>query len=462
MANYPIASTTVFKNRSFDDLLRPLAMYTEELRKVEDASNELATKASIWEGMTDQETDPIAYAQYKRYADDLQNQAINLSQNGLNPASRRDLMNLKRRYATEIVPIEQAYKAVEDERKRRRESNDRSLLYATDNIRIDDYLGGKTPNLYNISGNELYTKGAATGKAYSSRIYSSGDGGSTLGGYYRDYVTRLGYNPDKLNTFQREMLMNGFASQVSALPELQEAANQILEANGVNQNLTGDNLVRAQQQVIRGIVDGAVYSEDHKPVRDAGRMSAAEAASNARAREGQALTAALHGMKPDGKGGYVWDAEIDPNFQKAAKVAEIKAQNRGGNGKNSAGYDDRNKQAIAVGSNGSVKIADSDGKLFGINISDLPVQTVFWTDIINKDGSIKDKNLASALKNSSIYGYEVYKIPKGTELDGSGWLWDDSTDEDYYILLPRDSKKEDNSSNTPVNTNWSNDIPEYE
>jgi len=91
---------------------------------------------------------------------------------------------MKRRYAGEIGRLEEADTVMQKEIEMRRQMNakDSSMLYATDNLSIDDFLGRNTPNLYNISGNELYTRGAAAGKAVSSRIYSARDQGNTIGG----------------------------------------------------------------------------------------------------------------------------------------------------------------------------------------------------------------------------------------------------------------------------------------
>jgi len=145
-------------------------------------------------------------------------------------------------------------------------AKDSSMLYATDNLSIDGFLGRNTPNLYNISGNELYTRGAAAGKASSSRIYSAGDQGNTIGGYYKDWVEKMGYSADSINAFRQN---------VASIPELQMQAEAILQERGVNDNLTGAARERARQAVINGMIDGAVYQEKHQPVRNPGVMDAA-------------------------------------------------------------------------------------------------------------------------------------------------------------------------------------------
>ena len=55
------------------------------------------------------------------------------------------------------------------------------MLYKTDDLNLDQFLYDQTPDLYGVSGNDLYNKGAAVGKGFSSSIFSTRDGGSTLG-----------------------------------------------------------------------------------------------------------------------------------------------------------------------------------------------------------------------------------------------------------------------------------------
>lgn len=57
----------------------------------------------------------------------------------------------------------------------------------------------------------------------------------------------------------------------------------------------------------------------------------------------------------------------------------------------------------------------------------------------------------------------VISVPAGTsKIDGSGTIWDDSTTEDVYIAIPRESKRAATNSESSVNTGSSgdNDIPE--
>lgn len=61
------------------------------------------------------------------------------------------------------------------------------------------------------------------------------------------------------------------------------------------------------------------------------------------------------------------------------------------------------------------------------------------------------------------YNKEGVLVPAGTsKIDGSGTIWDDSTTEDVYIAIPRESKRAATNSGSSVNAGSSgdNDIPE--
>ena len=274
--NYDFVVDSSFKPFSMQEMLVPLQLYKEEYDKTEAAYETLADKSDQFRYLSETLPEGSRARQlYEGYANELDKQANDLAKHGLNMGNRRALTNLKRRYQGEIGRLVTADAAMQEERKLRRQMNakDSSMLYAQDNLSIDDFLDGATPNLYNISGTELYSRGAAAGKSASMRVTSAGDEGSTLGGYYRKWVERNGYSKES---------MDAFRANVQAIPELQQAANDILAERGVNENLTGANLERARQSVINGIIDGAIYKEKVNPVRDPGVMSASERDASAR------------------------------------------------------------------------------------------------------------------------------------------------------------------------------------
>ena len=98
-----------FKPFSYEQMIAPVDRADTEHKLIEEGLGEMSAKAGMWDKLADQQTSPVAYAQYKAYADDLTKQADLLARQGLTPESRRGLLNMKRRYASEITPIELWY-----------------------------------------------------------------------------------------------------------------------------------------------------------------------------------------------------------------------------------------------------------------------------------------------------------------------------------------------------------------
>lgn len=197
MANYSLVANTQFKARNFDDLLRPYAMYTQEYRTQEDALAGLATKADVWQGLANEQTDPVAHAQYTNYANSLKDQASVMADRGLDPSSRQAMLNLKRRYASEIVPIEQAYtnrKAqAEEQRKALLQNPTLMMNRRADSTSLDRYL--EDPNLgYESYSGALLTQQAGQAAASIAKELRSYGKGKPLDGFTRTWLQQHGYS----------------------------------------------------------------------------------------------------------------------------------------------------------------------------------------------------------------------------------------------------------------------------
>lgn len=338
--NYDFVIDSSFTPFTMQEMLVPFMAYKDAFEKSEEAYTDLTTKADKFKYLA-KNLDPNSEAAkiYNGYANDLKAQAEDLANNGLSMGNRSALTNLKRRYQGEIGRLVDADTELRKEKELRRQmsAKDPSMLWAADNLTIDNYLDGNTPNLYGISGTELYTKAAAASQAASKRQFSVNGESKTLGGYYYDYVQKMGYNPSTIAKFRSDM---------SAIPELQQAAEDILKANGVTDNLTGRALEQAKQQVINGMIDGAVYSEQHSPQRNLGVMTAAERDNSARgwasfneSKRQHDLQMKIAGYDNNG----VYHPELDQTVAKAKAIADAKNSGKGGGGKGSS----TEKQTIA-------------------------------------------------------------------------------------------------------------------
>lgn len=469
MANYNYVIDSTFQPFSMQEMLVPFSAYKDSFEKSEENYLKLSQDSDKFKYLS--ETLPEgskARKLYEGYANDLAKQAEDLAHNGLSMSNRRALTTMRRRYQGEIGRLLQADEAMREEKKLRRSlsAQDSSMLYAIDNLDIDSFLDGESPNLYNISGNELYTRGAAAGKAASSRVFSAGDAGSTLNGYYRDYVQKMGYSRDTIQKFYQDM---------SAIPELQMAADAILEERGVNQNLTGNNLQRARQSVINGMIDGAIYQENHNPQRDLGVLTQAERVADARAkqqmeltRRGQNISLASQGLTYNEKTGTIsYDPTKDPSLQKASAIAQAKASASGKKSGSGTAYDVRNKKVTMIGAETGTKYKDSkDDTEFGSPLEKLrnarTLTSQEYSQLVDANGNITNEYLRSAIGNGKLSDYELYILPKGSDTVVHWYRPNEKADEDIYIAIPRETKRSTTAldSSVPISSGGSNDVPE--
>lgn len=269
MANYSLVVNSKFQPFSFDRYLQPYQIYGQNYKEIEEQYTDLSTKAGIWDGLANEQTDPYTYKMYKTYANDLENQASQLASEGLNAVSRKNMLNMRARYSKEIIPIEQAYnqrsKLAEEQRKLR--AANPSIMFDRDfsSISLDYLLDNPELSYTSVSGDDLYKKGKEAAISASSRMMNVSP---ALQGQY--WKIRQGYGADAANKF----LLNQ-----SNIPELKDAINRIVSQSGV----TKENLSRAIDYTISGIMSGISYNESYQANR--GYIDPAERERLALARE---------------------------------------------------------------------------------------------------------------------------------------------------------------------------------
>lgn len=281
MPNYNLVADTQFKNRSFDDMLKPLLMYTQEYNAIEDAANDLSTKASVWEGMANEQTDPEAYAQYKRYADDLQRQAINLSQNGLNPTTRRELLNLKRRYSSEITPIEQAYanrKTQADEQRKAMLQNPTLLLSRrADMTSLDDYMRNPQLGYESYSGALLTQQVGQAASAIAKELRDYGNG-KPLSGFTKTWLQQHGYTAAEV----AQAINSPDSPRSSHI--LNTLVNNVMADSGVPQWADRATLNQAYSYARQGLWNAVGQTQVQTYTDEAAKLAAQEASQKRVAR----------------------------------------------------------------------------------------------------------------------------------------------------------------------------------
>ena len=198
MANYSLVIGSKFSPFTYQELLQPALMATQAHQELENQYSELATKANVWEEMANEQTDPYAYQMYKKYSDDLKNQADILASQGLTPASRKALVAMKNRYSSEITPIETAYKKRQSLIDQQREAllRDDTLIFDTDyrTASLDTLIKNPNATFTPLSGESIAKRTAAMAKEAASAVLSDPEYKSVFNSQYVQQKIMQGYD----------------------------------------------------------------------------------------------------------------------------------------------------------------------------------------------------------------------------------------------------------------------------
>lgn len=230
MSNYSLVVNSQFKPFSYQEMLAPTLMATQAHQELENQYGELATKANVWEEMANEQTDPYAYKMYKTYANDLEEQAGQLAREGLNAASRRDMLNMRARYSKEIVPIEQAYTARQKQAEQQQEAllKDPTLMLSrrAATTSLDDYI--RNPQLgYDAYSGKLITAQAASAAGALSKEMRDNPRKwrSILGNSYYETMMQKGFSSDAV--------LQAIQNNPNAAPELMRIVEDAVNSSGV-------------------------------------------------------------------------------------------------------------------------------------------------------------------------------------------------------------------------------------
>lgn len=270
MASLVIGSK--FRPFSYSEMLAPIEAATTEHRAIEEGLGEMLAKAGMWDKLANQQSDPVAYAQYKTYADDLTKQADLLARQGLTPESRRGLLNMKRRYSNEITPIEVAATKREELTKAQREAiqKDPSLMFNIDygTASLDDLINNPNATYNTISGSELSKRASMMASNLAKTIQENPQYQSILGGQYFQQMQQLGYTP--------QQVMQTIMNDPNAPSELKQVADTVWQEAGLD---TWDQATqtRARDYINAGLYD-AIGTQKFDTQGNRAFMSPAESA----------------------------------------------------------------------------------------------------------------------------------------------------------------------------------------
>lgn len=275
MPRYTAVAPT-FTPLDYKTRIAPLEQYKEEYDKRMDALDEQGVLADAIGGLIDENQDPELARTYKDYNDKMVSTAQNLLQTGDLGSSRRALGELRRDYASKLIPIQQAFNARAEDAKLDREMRRKDPSYRSNNPLhnpLSAYMNGNMPDQFGVSGDKLYAEGMADARAQSERVHrilQDWKVDPKLGNEWYTKRIASGYNADETAAMLAEMagvdLDNAKTQEeIKQLSQagqyVYDAMNRIYSANGVD-NLTSDaDRTHMQGRILDGIVAGLTYKE---------------------------------------------------------------------------------------------------------------------------------------------------------------------------------------------------------
>lgn len=250
MAYNNIVLNSRFQPFSYQEMLHPVQMATQGHQQLEAEMGDLSSKAGAIAAMANQETDPESYAKYMNYSNQLKQQAQYLGSQGLQQDSRRGLMDMRDRFATDIMPIAQAHAKREQLAMAVMQAKlqDPTLIVDIDpsSISLDKLVKDPSFQPQTHRGSVLTTQAI---QAFSNLAKQMSDDPeqikSVLGGQYYEIL--------KKGRFNTHDIMEALMNSENAAPELIKIQQDILNASGISNWNNPDATQKALDAINQGM-----------------------------------------------------------------------------------------------------------------------------------------------------------------------------------------------------------------
>lgn len=250
MPNFSFVSGAKFRPFSYQEMLQPLQAYTNEYNTIQEGIGELGAKAGVFDKMANEQTDPRAYQMYKQYSEDLAKQAESLAKYGLTPSTRQGLIDMKRRYSSEIMPIEQAYarrqSLIDEQRKAMQQ--DSTILFdrPASTLSLDELIANPALSPQSYSGS-LLTKqvGTAAQNLAKEARENPRKWRTILGNQYYETIMQRGFRPEEV--------IQAISNNPNASPILRSMIEDAISSSGITGWNDEEALNRAYDYARQGL-----------------------------------------------------------------------------------------------------------------------------------------------------------------------------------------------------------------
>lgn len=247
-----IRITSKFRPFSFDELLKPMLIYKEAYDKAEEDYNSLAVQTEQWRDIANQTKSPEAYAMFNKYATDLQTATENFSK-GMTLQNKGQLLAMKRRYASDILPIAKASEAMKEANEFRMKMGPDAIFEVGEYNSLDKFLHGKTANNKYVSRDALTKRTAAMTEAAMASAMKDPEFQKTLGNQYWMLTQHTGGSYEDLKA--------AIANNAQAQNRFAEIKAQVMKDAGY------DRYDTMGKQAIEDAINTGLYAGLDKPAR---------------------------------------------------------------------------------------------------------------------------------------------------------------------------------------------------
>ena len=218
-----------FRPFSYGELVAPLQDYAKAYKETEDAYSTLAMQTEQWKNLIDKTQSPEAYAMYSKYVNALNNTIDDFSR-GMTLQNRSQLLGLRKKYASDIKPIEVAYAAKQKQADQQMQAllQDPTMMFSriASNTSLDDYVKNPQLSYNNYSGKLATAQVAQAASALAKQIKDNPRKWySILGGQAYETLVQKGFSSNDV--------LQAVQNNPKAAPELLNIVEDAVNSSGI-------------------------------------------------------------------------------------------------------------------------------------------------------------------------------------------------------------------------------------
>lgn len=203
MANYSLTVNSTFNPYSLQELLPIYQANAQAQYQAEEAFSQLQMKADQWEKLANNAQDADVYNTYKAYSNQLKAAANDIINNGVNTTSRRNLMNMRAQYASNIIPIEEAYNKRQQQAQvlwQARLQDPTLIAQDPSELGLSYYMKNPTYTPQSYSGKLLTAQSAQAAQNLAKTLSSYGKG-EPIDGYTNTFIQKHGLTRNDIQKY---------------------------------------------------------------------------------------------------------------------------------------------------------------------------------------------------------------------------------------------------------------------